>query len=134
MHYLEPFGVGVAVWLRALAIVVILMVILRLVEFGSRRDAGGDFITLALELRDELFGNYSLRWLGVENLATVLLAHIWSLSINLRRIVDLEEKFCQRLVVYLRGIKNYSDSFGVPRFAAANLLIGRINLCPPDVA
>src|ERR1700722_19467065 len=67
----------------------------------------------SLDVRDRVFGNLPLLVGGVKDCRTIAGAQIVALTIERGGIVNLEEKFQQRPVAGLCGIKNDLDRFGM---------------------
>ena len=109
----KPLGIGVAVRLRTLALVVSLVVILGGPETARRGDLRHDVVAFAPQLGDEPLGRRLLGGRGVEYLGTVLVAEVGALPVFLGRVVDFEEQACQRLVGHLCRIEYHTYGFGI---------------------
>src|SRR5699024_8332484 len=81
--YSKPLGIGVAVGLRTLALVVSLVVILGGPETARRGDLRHDVVAFAPQLGDEPLGRRLLGGRGVEYLGTVLVAEVGALPVFL---------------------------------------------------
>ena len=110
---------------------ILLMIVLGEIEFGRRRDLGGDGAeTLGskrlLIHRLRRVGGFALRIAERVDRRTILRADIVALAHALRRVVIFPERLQQLLVGDLLRIEHDQHHFGVTGAARADLFIGRV--------
>jgi hypothetical protein len=69
----------------------------------------------------------------IEDRRTILAAGVVTLTVQRSRIVDHEEHLQQLLERHDRGIEGDAHDLGMPRVAAADLLVGRVRAAPAHV-
>ena len=105
------------------------MVVLCRIEFVQRHHLRHDVSvpqTSFIEFSDERFSDGSLPVVVIEDGRTVLRAHIFTLPIRCRRVVDGEEDLQDCPIGNLARIEGQLDRLGVAGGIGANFPVGRI--------
>ena len=106
------------------------MVVLCRIEFVQRHNLRHDgFLPQAsfIEFSDERFSDGSLPVVVIEDGGTVLRAHILTLPVQRRRVVDGEEDLQDFPIGNLARIEGQLDCLGVAGGIGADFLVGRID-------
>jgi len=118
----------------AIPAVIILMVILSEPKRAGLADARGRFCPFFRQFAYEAFGNGFLFRIGDENFRPVLVPDIRSLTVNLGKIMNLEEQFAQLLILGFLGVVRDLDYFGVACVRPAYIPVRRLVQVSPHVS
>src|SRR3990172_6329869 len=104
---------------------VFLVVFLCFPENHSRCYLSNDLYTFLNQSIFRFIGKFSLSFGMNENDGTILAAMVWTLPVELGRIVDFPEYVQQLFVSYLFRVKLYQHGFRMLRSVSANVFVCR---------